>query len=321
MSPIALLLTLAGIVGAAIGSFLNVCVARWPRGLSVVAPRSRCPRCGHQITWAENVPVVSWLLLRAKCSGCGLPISAQYPLVELAVAGLWMAAVWWAGPTLLALRLAVFATLLLGVLLTDLQFYDIPDGFTITGLVFALTTALSDLVLGSGAPFAPLPDAVVGACAGAGLVAIAGWLGEAWLKREAMGFGDVTLMAMVGAFVGPWRAILTVFLGAAIGLVVLLALAPFRHLIVTPSEDGPDGSAPSSDERAAPAEPGAAPSGSAEGAADAALPLDDRPDLPGTGAFGLPAIPFGVFLAPGAVVALLWGDRLIAWYLRFSGFP
>lgn len=340
MSPMTALYALAGIVGAAIGSFLNVCVARWPRGESVVAPRSRCPRCGHQITWAENIPVLSWVALRARCSGCGLPISAQYPLVELAVGGLWVAAVWWAGPTLLALRMAVFCTLLLGVLLTDLQYYDIPDGFTITGLLFALAFALVDVLggPGAGAPFSSFPDALIGACAGAGLVAIAGWLGEAWLKREAMGFGDVTLMAMVGAFVGPWRAIITIFLGAAIGLVVLLALAPFRHLIVTPEEATPEparSSASSASSSAPIAEPAPSAAGSPTGVADAssaggtggtggaASPasnsLDDRPDLPGAGAFGLPPIPFGVFLAPAAAVALVWGDRFIAWYLRLSG--
>ena len=320
MIPPAFVLAVAGFIGAAIGSFLNVCVARWPVGGSVVAPRSRCPRCGHQITWYENIPVLSWVALRARCSGCQLPISAQYPLVELVVAGIWVAAAWWAGPTLLALRVAVFATLLLGVLLTDLQFYDIPDGFTITGLLFALMMAVADVAFAApgAVPFASLPDALIGACTGAGLVAIAGWLGEAWLKREAMGFGDVTLLAMVGAFVGPWRAIITVFLGAAIGLAALMVLAPFRHLLSGPQEPDAAGTgSPAGDDAVAAARP-APPDAPAR---ESVPPLDDRPDLPGDGAFGLPAIPFGVFLAPAALVALVWGDRLITWYLRVSGIP
>ena len=315
MSDTMLFYTLTGIVGAAIGSFLNVCVARWPLRESVVAPRSRCPRCGHQITWWENIPVISWLVLRARCSGCGLPISVQYPLVELAVAGLWVAAVWLMGPTLVALRLAVFATLLFGVLLTDLLAYDIPDGFTITGLLVALAGAFADVFTSPGGawPFASFPDALIGACTGAGIVAIAGWLGEAWLKREAMGFGDVTLMAMVGAFVGPWRSLITVFLGAAIGLVVMLALAPFlaARATATPAVSPTEG--PASD--SAP-EPVPSSEGSDSALAHAA---GERPDVPPPGAWGLPAIPFGVFLAPGALVALLAGDRIIVWYLATSG--
>jgi leader peptidase (prepilin peptidase)/N-methyltransferase len=282
----------AGVVGAAIGSFLNVCVSRWPAGLSVVSPRSRCPRCGRPITWYENIPVVSWIALRAKCAGCGLPISAQYPAVELAVAGLWAGAVVLAGPGFTAVRLAVFATLLLGVLLTDAQFFEIPDGFTVTGLITGLGGALVSALLGdAGAPFAPLPDALVGACAGAGLIAIAGWLGEVVLKREAMGFGDVTLMAMVGAHVGSWRSLLVVFAGALLGTVGIVTLRLLRPDALAPSAAIADGDA------AAAAEPAEAAEGS----------------LPGQ------ALPFGVFLAPAALAVLWWGDSVIAWYLRISG--
>jgi leader peptidase (prepilin peptidase)/N-methyltransferase len=213
--------------GASIGSFLNVCVARWPAGLSVVRPRSRCPRCERPIAWYDNIPLVSWLVLRAKCRGCALPISVQYPLVELAVGVLWVLAVLEFGPGFTALRVGIAATLLLGVLLTDLIHYVIPDGFTLTGFLFALAAAPAAFYLGEVGPFAGPWDAVVGACAGAGLIAIVGWLGEIALGKEAMGQGDVTLMAMVGAMVGPARAFLTIFVAAAIGSAVfLLVVAP-----------------------------------------------------------------------------------------------
>ena len=212
------------VFGASVGSFLNVCVSRWPAELSVVRPRSRCPRCERPIAWYDNIPLISWLVLRAKCRGCALPISVQYPLVELAVGVLWVLAVGEFGVSFTALRVGVAVTILLGVMLTDLQHYVIPDGFTFTGFAFALAAAPLALYLGDLGPFAGPWDAVLGACVGAGLIAIVGWLGEMALGKEAMGQGDVTLMAMVGAMVGPSRAFLTVFVGAAIGSIVFLAL-------------------------------------------------------------------------------------------------
>jgi leader peptidase (prepilin peptidase) / N-methyltransferase len=214
----------AFLVGACIGSFLNVCVARWPANLSVVTPRSRCPRCGHEIVWFENIPIVSWVALRAKCRGCGLPISPVYPLVELVVGLGWLAAVMEFGPSLTALRVAVLGTVLLGVMLTDAEHYLIPDGFTVFGFLWAFALAMTGFFVGEQGPFADVYDALIGACAGAGAIAIVGWLGEAFLKKEAMGFGDVTLMAMLGAHLGTTRSLVTIFLGAAVGALVALPL-------------------------------------------------------------------------------------------------
>lgn len=211
-------------LGASIGSFLNVCIARWPAELSVVRPRSRCPRCERAIAWYDNIPLLSWILLRARCRGCGLPISVQYPLIELLVGLLWVASVYQWGLSLTALRVAVCGTILLGVLMTDLLHYVIPDGFTVTGFLFALIASPVAAVLGDVGPFAGPWDAVVGACTGAGLIAIVGWLGEVVMRKEAMGQGDVTLMAMVGAMVGPGRSFLTVFVAAGLGALVFLAL-------------------------------------------------------------------------------------------------
>ena len=214
----------AFLVGLCIGSFLNVCIARWPHELSVVQPRSRCPYCGHQLSWYENIPVASWLVLRARCRCCDEPISAIYPLGEIAIALVWALSVSHYGPGFTALRVAVFLTILAGVAITDLKHYLIPDGFTVSGLLWTLAAALAAPFLGETLLFAGPYDALIGACAGAGLIAIIGWLGEAALKKEAMGMGDMTLMAFVGAALGPSRSLATVFVGATIGAVVFLAV-------------------------------------------------------------------------------------------------
>src|SRR5512140_3059411 len=139
---------LFGALGAIFGSFLNVCIARWPKDESVIRPRSRCPGCGSGIAWYDNVPVLSWLVLRGRCRSCGERISVQYPLVELATATIWIGALWLLGPTEVAVRLAVVTTILLGVAVTDAQSYLIPDGFTIVGLVVAAIGACIGAVLG-----------------------------------------------------------------------------------------------------------------------------------------------------------------------------
>lgn len=267
----------AFLFGATFGSFLNVCIARWPAGESVVRPRSRCPKCGRGIAWHENIPIIGWLVLSGRCRGCGLAISAAYPIVELMVALGWMAAFAAFGPTFAALRVAAFGTILLGVAITDARHYLIPDGYTVFGLFWALATAAIALFIEPVSPFATLTDALLGACVGAGIISIIGWLGEVALKKEAMGFGDVTLMAFVGAALGPGRALLTVFVGAALaipGMAFAIALRSMRR----------------------------APAGDAQ--YEMAL---------GTRA-ALPLVPFGVFLAPAALLTLLWGRALIDWY-------
>jgi len=125
---------MGGVFGAVIGSFLNVCIVRLPAEQSVVSPPSRCPRCGRPVGWSDNIPVLSWLLLRGKCRGCREPISILYPLVELTVALLWAAMVWRNGLSLEALKGALFGTLLLGIALTDAREYIIPNEFTWGGL-------------------------------------------------------------------------------------------------------------------------------------------------------------------------------------------
>jgi leader peptidase (prepilin peptidase)/N-methyltransferase len=273
--PSAFVTIFAFLLGLCVGSFLNVCVARWPAELSVVRPRSRCPHCGHQLAWFENIPVFSWLALRARCRCCAEPISSIYPLGEIAVGLLWaLCAARW-GATFTGLRVAVFLTILTGIALTDLHHYLIPDGFTVTGLIWTLGTALLAPFIGETLLFAGPYDALVGACAGAGFIAVIGWLGEVALKKEAMGMGDMTLMAFVGAALGPGKAIATVFLGATLGatafLLVVYPLALLRRGRVTTQTELALGAAP----------------------------------------VQMPLVPFGVFLAPAAAIMLLWGDQLL----------
>jgi leader peptidase (prepilin peptidase)/N-methyltransferase len=271
-------------VGAAVGSFLNVCIGRWPEGLSVVKPRSRCPKCGHQIKASENIPILSWLMLRGRCSSCHDRISVQYPIVELIVALLWLDVYFHFGLTFTAFRIAVFGTVLLGIAITDAKHFLIPDGFTVFGLFFVLLTSIIALYLGEAEPFARPWDAVLGMCVGAGAISVVGWLGEVWLKRPAMGFGDVTLMAVVGAALGPVRSLLTIFIAAVLAPIVLLG-------VVYPL--------------------------SARGLADDKGQTELALEA-GSG-WRKRELPFGVFLAPAGYIALMHGDAIIAWYLRISG--
>jgi len=270
----------AFITGACAGSFLNVCVHRWPRERSVIRPRSRCPSCGNQLAWFENIPILSWVALRGRCRCCDEPISPEYPIVELVVALGWLVALNHYGFSFTALRVAVFGTTLLGVALTDAKFYLIPDGFTVFGFMFALITSVIAFFRPETQPFATPYDALIGACAGAGMIAIVGWLGEVVRKREAMGLGDVTLMAFVGAALGPAKALITVFLGAMLGAVAF-------SLIVIPVAMVRRGASREQTE----------------------LALGSAP-------FETPLVPFGVFLAPAALLTLFWGDALLAWITR-----
>jgi leader peptidase (prepilin peptidase)/N-methyltransferase len=226
--PVGFEIVMAAIVGGMIGSFLNVCILRWgaePKQ-SVVKPRSRCPRCGRSLAWYDNIPVLSWLILRARCRGCGEPISVQYPLVELATAGIWAYMAWRHGISLETLRGAVFGTILLGITMTDAREYIIPNEFTLGGLIIGLIFSAFAGVSGLGM-------AVLGAALGFGLLWLVGIAGTWVFREEAMGGGDIKMMAMVGAFVGWHGVLLTIFLGAFLGSLVFvpLLLAGQRKLV------------------------------------------------------------------------------------------
>lgn len=208
----------AGLVGALVGSFLNVCILRWPAEQSVVRPRSSCPGCGGLIAWYDNIPIFSWLvLLRGRCRRCQTPISMQYPLVELASALIWAFMAWRDGPTLTFFAGAVFFSILLGITLTDAREYLIPDEFSLGGLVLGILFSLPG-------GFAAISQALIGAATGFALLWAVGALGTRIFKEEAMGGGDIKMMAMVGAFVGWQGVLLTIFLGALIGTLVFVPL-------------------------------------------------------------------------------------------------
>ena len=204
---------LAGLVGLIIGSFLNVCTLRWPEDESVVFPGSHCPKCGEPIRWYDNVPVLGYVLLRGRCRACREPISLQYPLVELATGLVWAGMFSYAGLSFEALRGTLLLTILFGIALTDARFYIIPDQFSLGGLV-----------LGLGLAFLPggidALDALIGAIVGFGLLGSVAVVGKWMLKKDAMGLGDIKMMAMVGAFLGWAGVLLTVFLGALLGAVI-----------------------------------------------------------------------------------------------------
>ncbi len=204
---------LAGLVGLMIGSFLNVCTLRWPEDESVVFPGSHCPKCGEPIRWYDNVPVLGYVLLRGRCRACREPISLQYPLVELATGLVWAGMFSYAGLSFEALRGTLFLTILFGIALTDARFYIIPDQFSLGGLVLGL--GLAFLTGGIDAL-----DALIGAIVGFGLLGSVAVVGKWMLKKDAMGLGDIKMMAMVGAFLGWAGVLLTVFLGALLGAVI-----------------------------------------------------------------------------------------------------
>lgn len=222
------MVVVAAVLGAALGSFLNVCILRWgaePKE-SVIRPPSRCPRCGRGIAWYENIPILSWLVLRGRCRGCREPISVQYPLIEAAVAIIWGGMFWWFGPGLTALAGAIFFTILLGIGMTDARAYIIPDEFSLGGLVLGMLLAIA-----SG--WDSFVIAAVGALVGFGLLYVVAVAGTWFFKQEAMGGGDIKMMAMVGTFVGWKGVLLTIFLGALLGSLIFvpLTLAGSKRLV------------------------------------------------------------------------------------------
>ncbi len=212
------LVPLAAVLGLMIGSFLNVLVLRLPARESVVAPRSRCPRCGTPLRWHHNIPLVSWLALRGRCAFCKEPISWQYPAVEASTAAIWALNAWAFGPTPEALRAVAFLTLLLAIAVTDLRFYIIPDELSVGGAVLGLALAFLP-----GEP--TIVGALVGAAVGGGVLWIVAVVGTWAFRKEAMGGGDIKMLAMIGAFLGWKGALLTIFLGALAGTAVFVPLA------------------------------------------------------------------------------------------------
>lgn len=254
--------TMALALGACTGSFLNVAIYRLPRGESVVAPRSHCTTCERVIPWYDNIPVLSWILLRGRCRGCQEPFSIRYPIVEAITAGLLLVLSLQLGWGLGLAFAFYFVCSLLVVTYVDLDHRIIPDRVTLPGIGVALVLALLN------AWYAPpefrwvaLQSWAIGTLVGGGILWLVAWGYELATGREGMGGGDIKLLAMIGAFLG-WQGVLlslllASFIGSIVGVVWMLARG-----------------------------------------ADAKL-----------------AIPFGPFLSLGALVALLWGDSIVRWYI------
>jgi leader peptidase (prepilin peptidase)/N-methyltransferase len=223
------------LLGLCFGSFLNVCIYRLPRGLSVVHPGSACPACKRPIRPYDNIPVLSWLMLRGRCRDCGTPISPRYAVVELLTAALFLACYLQFGLTLETLKFCTFSFLVLGLIFTDAEHKLLPDAMTLPGIVLGLlfswfvpvngllTVILPKLAPAASASFSwrvlSLADAALGTAAGASFIYGVGAIYKSARGVEGMGFGDVKLMAMVGAFLGGTLTIFTIFAGSLVGSV------------------------------------------------------------------------------------------------------
>lgn len=224
---------LALLFGLLIGSFLNVCIYRWPRDLSVVRPRSHCPQCEKLIAWYDNIPIVSYALLRGRCRHCQGRISIRYPVVELLTGALFCYFVYALGPTLPAVKMCVFSAALVALAFSDLEERILPDeltlGGTLVGLIFAWFVTTPDQTAQlfawlMGGSLSGKTDSLVEAALGAALPSaalwIGGWIFEKVRHKPGLGLGDVKLIAMMGAFMGLRGALMALFLGSLAGSIL-----------------------------------------------------------------------------------------------------
>jgi leader peptidase (prepilin peptidase)/N-methyltransferase len=272
--PFGLLLLFVAAVGAVVGSFLNVVIHRVPREESIVFPHSRCPQCGTAIRPYDNVPVVSWLVLRGRCRGCRAPISARYPAVEALTAVLFALTFWLRSGLTLALPFdLLFVAAIVALVFIDAEHMILPNVITYPGIALALVARLivpnlygvgflcNDESCSAAWGFS-LVNAVAGALFGGGFLWLTGWLWKRLRGVDAMGLGDVKMMFMVGAYLGLPLTALTLFVGVlsgSIGGVLVMARRGERDMQLL--------------------------------------------------------LPFGIFLGVGALVSLLFGTRLVEWYV------
>jgi leader peptidase (prepilin peptidase)/N-methyltransferase len=253
--PVGLVVTVLAVLGACVGSFLNVCIYRLPRRESLAWPGSHCTSCTRSLAWYENIPIVSWVVLRGRCRTCRVPISWMYPIVEVTTALVFVIGYLLYGLTPLAAVRVLFACALIVLFVTDLQHKILPNVITVPGVVIGFACSL----------FVPpgWRDSLIGIVAGGGVLFA---LAEAYYRvrgQEGLGMGDVKLLGMIGAFLG-WKLVL-----------LTLVLASFA--------------------------------GSLAGGVMIA-----------SGRGGMKyALPFGTFLAIGALVAAIWGMPIVDWYLGF----
>jgi leader peptidase (prepilin peptidase)/N-methyltransferase len=294
-------------LGLCFGSFLNVCIYRLPLGLSVSTPRSACPGCKRPIAFYDNVPILSWLLLRGRCRNCKTKISPRYLVIEALTGALFLACYAYFGLTLATLKFCTFGFLLLGLIFTDAETKLLPDKLTLPGLALGLIFSLLVPVHDLASQFLPsalnfpfsadlatrllsLLDSLLGAAVGASFIYGAGAMYLRWRGTEGMGFGDVKLMAMVGAFLGVKLTVFTIFTaslaGSLFGLAAVLTVwikrtRRFARRFATVQ------------------------AARRRGWQSAQL------------MYRYYQMPFGVFLGSMALVALFAGNQFLRWYGRF----
>ena len=206
-------------VGAMVGSFLNVCIHRMPRDLSIVWPRSFCPHCRAKIPWYRNVPILTFLLQSGKCARCQRRISSRYFLVELLTAVTWLL-LWIAyGPSAQFAISIIFISMMIVITVTDLETGLIPDQITIPGMLLGLSLSFVNTgAFPDGLWYHKLLASLIGLLGGGAVIWVTGWLGGLIFRKEAMGGGDVKLLAMTGAFIGFEKTLLVFFLSPFIAL-------------------------------------------------------------------------------------------------------
>ena len=222
-------------MGACISSFLNVVIWRVPRGESIVSPPSHCPKCGAEIRWWQNLPILSWLALRGKCAKCRAPISPRYIIVETIGGVLFLAAFWRFGE--FAPFMWVWLALMIAGSFIDFDHQLLPDFVTVGGMVYGVVLSLASWLVApylrvpalplypALQPFAAPPlNSLIGLAFGFSLLWLVRFLGTKAFKREAMGMGDVFLMGAVGALFGPVAVLMTLVLSSLFGSVVGIAL-------------------------------------------------------------------------------------------------
>jgi len=242
------------ILGLIVGSFSNVCIYRIPRNESIIYPGSHCPKCSTTLRPMDNIPLLSYIILKGRCRNCGSKISIQYPIVELLTGLIYLIIYLTYGLSIQSLIYIILSSALIIITFIDLKEQIIPDVISLPGVV-------AGLVISFFVPYISSLSSLLGIIAGGGTILIIALIGTIIFKKEAMGGGDVKLAAMVGAFLGWKYVILALFLGFFIGALagIFLILAKIRS----------------------------------------------REDM----------IPFGPFIVVGSIAAILWGERILLWYL------
>jgi len=244
------------ILGLIVGSFSNVCIYRIPRNESIIYPASHCPKCRSNISPKDNIPLLSYILLKGRCRNCKSKISIQYPIVELLTGLIYLIIYLTYGLSIQSLIYIILSSALIIIAFIDLNEQIVPDVISLPGITIGF-------ILGFLVPYISFINSALGVVVGGGIILIIGLAGSVIFKKEAMGGGDVKLAAMIGAFLG-WRYIiislfLGFFLGALAGVILIISKIKSR-------ED---------------------------------------------------TVPFGPFIVLGSFITLLWGEKIITWYLGF----